>query len=378
MELEKYWPGSVWFTLTPAERPPCSRSRRRALNWSLRVLCSAAVAAPLTAQGTPQVPVIRPKPPVTQPVTPPVGDSTADPASSPDDNPPPGDWAPAMLDAILSSSNPAAAESLYDAAFAAGANLIPQLQLALKDDRTAEFAAQCLALDGGTQAMEILQTLVSDPRDLDLRRFYLGALGEYRDPAVTQLLLNAVAKSDQEPDRTVTEAAIWALTVRSDAALASQLRESETRIVDVVIRDDVDNAAQVIEARARYLASPEGRGAGASIDRAVRTYFIAALGREAASHQPAATAAPEGAKAEMRHLIFNPDRTRALAHVTFDDRAASENYDMVLQKQLGDWNVVSIWVGAEVEKAQPATTPQKAGPHAAKKPVSPSGGKPSQ
>lgn len=335
-----------------------------------------AAAAPLIAQGTPQVPVIRPKPPVTQRVTPPVSNSTADPASSPDDNPPPSDWAPAMLDAILSSSNATAAESLYDAAFAAGPDLIPQLQSALKDDRTAEFAAQCLALDGGTKAMEILQTLVSDPRDLDLRRFYLGALGEYRDPAVTQLLLNAVAKSDQEPDRTVTEAAIWALTVRSDAALASQLRQAETGILDVVIRDDVDNAAQVIEARARYLLSPESRSAGASIDRAVRAYFIGALGREAVPHQSAVTPAPVGPKAELRHLIFNPDRTRALAHVTFDDPAATANYDMVLQKQLGDWNVVSIWVGAEVEKAQPATTSPKAAPRAAKKPVSPTGGKP--
>ena len=300
------------------------------------------------------MPVIRPKPPLANPSTPPVSASTspANPEPSPDENVLPNDWAPALLDAILSSSNPNAAESLYDAAFAAGPSLVPRLQAALKDDRTAEFAAQCLALAGGAQAMEILRTLIADPRDLDLRRFYLGALGEYRDPAVTQLLLNAVSKSDQEPDRSVTEAAVWALTVRSDAALASQLRQAETKIVDVVIRDDVDNAAQVIEARAHYLASPEGRGAGASIDRAVRTYFIAALGRETGPNRSTGPVAPEEATAEVRHLVFNPDRTRALAHVTFDDPEGTANYDMVLGKQLGDWNVVSVWVGSEVVKPE--------------------------
>jgi hypothetical protein len=330
------------------------------------------LAAPLFAHQSPQVPVIRPKPPVTQPATPPASDS----ATSAEDQPAPSDWAPAMLDAIL-SSNPGAAESLYDAAFAAGLDLIPQLQAALKDDRTAEFAAQCLAFAGGTHAMEILQTLVSDPRDLDLRRFYLGALGEYRDPNVTQLLLNAVAKSDQEPDRTVTQAAVWALTVRSEPGLASQLREAETKILDVAIREDVDNAAQVIEERAHYLASPEGDRAGASIDQAVRTYFIAALLPPTPPTHASATPPPEQAKTEVRRLIFNPDKSRALAHVTFDDPAGTAEYDMVLQKQLGDWHVVSVWLGAEVDKEQPQE-PQRAAPAVARKPRAGAAHKPSQ
>ena len=319
---------------------------------------AAAVPQGVAAQSAPQVPVIRPKPPLSEPATPPANPSTvasSDPASTTDENPPAGDWAPALLDAILSSANPSAAESLYDAAFAAGPDLIPHLQTALKDDRTAEFAAQCLAFDGGPKAMEILRTLISDPRDLDLRRFYLGALGEYRDPAVTGLLLNAVAKSDHEPDRTVTEAAVWALTVRSDASLAAQLRQAETEILDIVIREDVDNAVGVIEARAHYLATSEGKNAGASIDRAVKSYFIAALTREpegrsaASGHTPAA---PPEATAEVRRLVFNPDKTRALAHVIFDDPEGTANYDMVLQKQLGDWNVVSVWVGSETDKPQ--------------------------
>jgi hypothetical protein len=289
-----------------------------------------------------------------------------------------------LLDAILSSANPSAAESLYDAAFAAGPDLIPQLQAALKDDRTAEFAAQCLAFAGGTKAMETLQTLVSDRRDLDLRRFYLGSLGEYRDPAVTQLLLNAVAKSDQEPDRTVTEAAVWALTVRSDAALAAQLRQAETKIVDVVIREQADNAAQVIEGRAHYLASPEGKASGSSVDQAVRAYFIAALRPETPSTRPAATSPPQGPTAEVRRLVFTPAKTRALAHVVFDDPEGTANYDIVLQKQLGDWNVVSVWLGAEVDKpagerTQPATPRNKTiDPSKAGKSPAGSSGKPAQ
>jgi len=339
------------------------------VNATLLLLC-LGVPAFLNAQGTPQVPVIRPKLPVPEPSAPPAGSppATTTTAETPaNDDQPPDDWAPALLDTILSSSNSSAAESLYDAAFAAGPDLIPQLQAALKDDRTAEFAAQCLAFDGGPKAMETLQTLVSDRRDLDLRRFYLGSLGEYRDPAITQLLLNAVAKSDQEPDRTVTEAAVWALSVRSDAALAAQLRQAETKLVDVVIREDVDNAAQVIEGRAHYLASAEGKGAGSSVDQAVRAYFIAALRPETASARRAGTAQPQGPTAEVRHLVFTPDKTRALAHVVFDDPEGTANYDMVLQKQLGDWNVVSVWLGTEVdkpaiEKSQPATPRNKVVP----------------
>jgi hypothetical protein len=202
-----------------------------------------------------------------------------------------------------------------------------------------------------------------------LRRFYLGALGEYRDPAVTQLLMNAVAKSDQEPDRTVTQAAVWALTIRSDPGLASDLRADETKILDAVIREDVDNAAEVIEARAHYLASPEGASAGGSIDRAVRTYFIAALLPSTPSSHASATKPAEQVKADVRRLIFNPDKTRALAHVTFDDPVGTANYDVVLQKQLGDWHVVSVWLGAEVDKEQPAEPAQRTARSVAKKPA---------
>src|SRR5438093_439316 len=80
-----------------------------------------------------------------------------------------------------------------------------------------------------------------------------------------------------EPDRTVTEAAIIALTVRSEASLLTELRQLRSKIKDVVLRDDLDNAVDVIEARARYLASPQGKNAGGSLEQAVRSYFTPAL-----------------------------------------------------------------------------------------------------
>lgn len=279
------------------------------------------------------------------------------------DTPLPGDWAPELLDGILSSNNPAAAEALYDAAFAAGPSLIPQLQAALKDDRTAEFAAQALAFAGGEKAERILETLITDPRNLDLRRFYLGSLGEYPAPELEQLLLNAVAKSDAEPDRTVTQAAIWALTVRSDTGLPGAIQSAELGIQDLVIRDELDNARQVIQFRLKYLASPEGQKAGGSLEQAVRAYFIGALQESApratkTAGVSRAASEPSSASVEVNHTVFSPDKTRALAHVTFDDPEASAGYDMVLQKQLGDWKVVSVWAGPQTEKSQaPKTEP---------------------
>ena len=288
----------------------------------------------------------------------------------------PGDWAPALLDAILSSPSPDAREALLDAAFAAGPPIVPHLAAALKDDRTAEFAAQSLAYIGGDQALAILSKLVKDPRDLNLRRFLYGALGEFQSPEATRGLLDALARADKEPDRTVTEAAILALTVRSDASLLPPLRQTEAKIKDVVIHDDLENAIEVIETRARYLASPEGKKEGVSVERAVRTYFYPALEPSPTAEEtskpklkdakPAKStpvkstaikpAPPKPAVTlEIQSLTFSPDKSRALAHVVFEDPTALANYDMVLQKQYGDWTIASVWLGAEAEKSQPET-----------------------
>jgi hypothetical protein len=268
------------------------------------------------------------------------------------------------LDGILSAPNAEAADSLLRAAFAAGPGIIPQLAAALKDDRTAEYAAQSLAFIGGEQALQILWKLQEDKRDLNLRRFYYGALAEYDAEQATQTLFEVINKSDSEPDRTVPEAAILALTVRTGPKLADLIREAEKKVNDVVIRDDLENALDVIQIRSKYMATPEGKKAGGSISAAVRTYFIPALlppppSRSGAEAHTAA-AKPE-AKVEIQNLTFSPDRQRALAAVTLEDPSAVARYDLVLQKRLGNWEVVSVWLGAETEKPG-ATPPSKPAP----------------
>ncbi len=273
----------------------------------------------------------------------------------------PGDWAPELLDAILSSPNPEAHDALYRAAFAAGRVLVPQLEAALKDDRTAEFAAQALAFIGGEKALEILWKLVRDPRDLNLKRFYYGALGEFDSPEAIQTLFDVIARSDAEPDRTVTEAAVLALTVRSDLKLVPRLREAAAKLQDVVIRDDLDNTLAVIESRAKYLASPEGKTAGGSVERAVQTYFHPALEPPPVTtpKSPAgrSAAAIPLVQVKIENLTLSPDKTRALARVAFEDPSARAEYDIVLQKQYGDWSIASVWLGSEVEKPAPTRAP---------------------
>ena len=268
----------------------------------------------------------------------------------------PGDWAAELLDAILSAPNAEASDSLFRATFAAGPSIVPQLAEALKDDRTAEYAAQALAFVGGEEAMQALWKLQDDKRDLNLRRFYYGALAEFDSEQATQTLFEVINKSDAEPDRTVTEAAILALTVRTDPKLPGVIRQAEKKLSDVVIRDDLENACDVIEIRSKYLATPEGKKTGGSIDAAVRTYFLPALEppppsptAAEAQHPPAK---PE-VKVEIQNLTFSPDRQRALAAVTLEDPSAVARYDLVLQKRFGNWTVVSVWLGAEAEKPAP-------------------------
>jgi len=294
-------------------------------------------------------------------------------AGAGEEQPLPGDWAPELLYGILSSPNEEAQDGLLRATFAAGPALIPQLTAALKDDRTAEYAAQSLAYIGGDQALPILWKLLSDPRDLNLRRFTYGALAEFDSPQATDILLDVISKSDDEPDRTVTEAAVIALTVRTDATLLPRLLALEKKLQDVVIRDDLDNARTVIEERAKYLASPEGKKSGGSIASAVRTYFIPALEPPPAPETGAASpprkgverkpAAPSQGKpqplvsVDVRNVTLSPDKNRALARVVFEDPTAMAYYDFVLQKRFGNWTLASVWLGPEVEKPGAAVAP---------------------
>jgi len=289
-------------------------------------------------------------------------------ADADQEQPLPGDWGPELLDGILSSPNEEAQFALLRATFAAGPAIIPQLTAALKDDRTAEYAAQSLAYIGSDQALPVLWKLLSDPRDLNLRRFTYGALAEFDSPQATDILFDVINKSDDEPDRTVTESAVIALTVRTDTTLLPRLLASEKKLQDVVIRDDLDNARAVIEERAKYLASPEGKKSGDSIESAVRTYFIPALEPPTAPETGAASAVkksvgkapptPTLAKprplinVDVRSVTLSPDKNRALARVVFEDPTAMAYYDFVLQKRFGDWTLASVWLGPEVEKKQ--------------------------
>ncbi len=293
---------------------------------------------------------------------------------------PPGDWAVELLDKLANSPNADARDALYRAVMAAGPDAIPQLETALKDDRTAEFAAQALAYIGGEKAMQDLWGLVSDPRDLNLRRIYYGALAEYDAPEVTQGLLEVIKRADEEPDRTVTEAAILALTVRSDPKVLAPLREIMSKVKDVVIRLDLENAIEVIARRAKYLASPQNKPGG-SVEEAVRTYFAPALESvpPPPTPSPAVPQRPSSktpvtkssarvtpppkplVNVHIQNLALSPDKTRALARVVFEDPEASAFYDIVLQKRYGDWNVASVWLGAEKEKfpTKPEPSEQK-------------------
>jgi hypothetical protein len=293
----------------------------------------------------------------------------APPTGAEPEQPLPGDWAPELLYGVLSSPNEEAQHALLRATFAAGPAIIPQLAEALKDDRTAEYAAQSLAFIGGEQALVLLWKLLTDPRDLNLRRFTYGMLAEYESPQAVDVLFDVINKSDAEPDRTVTETAVIALTVQTDTKLLPRLREAESKLQDVVIRDDLDNARAVIEARARYLASPEGKKAGGSVESAVRTYFIPALmvpsapeaplprsARTAAGKvtgPPARTISKPLVSVEIRNVTLSPDKNRALTRVVFEDPTATAYYDIVLQKRYGDWKIASVWLGPEVEKPQP-------------------------
>ena len=293
--------------------------------------------------------------------TPQASQTQAQPASSPcpasqedsgQDGYPPCEWAPVLLYGIISSHNPDAHEALLDAAFAAGPEIVPELKASLVDDRTAEFAAKSIAFIGGNQEIPILASLLKDKRDLDLRRFYYGALGEFNDPRAEQILLYALDQANQEDDRAVTEAAILALTVRSDASLIKPMQQAEAKMTDPVLQDDVENALDAIRVRVKYLTSPEGKQVGGSIAEAIRTYFIPAFLPQVPTSKAAKNAKPvmPNAKFEVDRLVLSPDKQRALAHVTFEDPVAIAAYDIILQKVSGNWTVSSVWLGPEREK----------------------------
>jgi hypothetical protein len=383
--LAAYWllPAGLW--LWAPARGAAEEASRPSLSTQTKPQAAPAEQGQATSQQA--------KPPAGQPSVP--ASSTESSADSEAEGLPPEDWAVELLDAIANGSNGDARDALLDAAFAAGPAILPQLQAGLKDDRTAEFAAQSLAYIGGGEALKTLAGLLDDRRDLDLRRFYFAALGEYKAADAGKILLYAVDHADSEPDRTVSEAAILALTVRADTSIIPRLEEAEKKTKDIVIHDDLDNAIAVIETRARFLASPAGAKSGGSVNDAVRTYFLPALepppaAEGAAASKPkaehasptAATGAPRkpehvrpksepapakpvkpetppGVKVDIQSLTLSPSKERALARVLFETPDAVAYYDLVLQKQGGNWNVASVWLDSEAERQPPKAEAKK-------------------
>jgi hypothetical protein len=286
-----------------------------------------------------------------------------------DEKPLPGDWAVALLDKIANSPNPEARDGLLRVAMAVGPAAIPMLEPALQDDRTAEFAAQALAFIGGEKALKLLYGLQTDKRDLNLRRFYYGALAEFEVPEANETLIEVIKKADSEPDRTVTETAIVALTVRSNPQVLPALREARKNLQDLVIQLDLESAIEVIERRTKQPATATQRSAG-SIESAVRNYFAPALDFPPEPETPPAvkrtptpgapakpaprpTPPPPAVNVHIENIAVSPDQSRALARAIFEDPTASAIYDIVLQKKFGEWTVASVWTGAQEEKSLP-------------------------
>ena len=55
---------------------------------------------------------------------------------------------------------------------------------------------------------------------------------------------------------------------------------------------------------------------------------------------------------DVAGIAYSPDRTRALAHVVFDNPSGTAYYDMVLQKQYGNWTLASVWLGYDYAAGQ--------------------------
>ena len=259
-----------------------------------------------------------------------------------------GTWAVILMDEILNAPNPAARDHLLRSGFAAGARIIPHLNKALADDRTAEFAAQLLAFYGNDRALSILQKLEMDSRDLALRRFFYGALGEFNTPNSREKLLQVVSQADSEQDVTVTETAILALTVASDPAVAGRLKELSSGIGSILIQDELLSAVEVMYIRAEYLERARKEFPdGFSVQQAVEGYFVGAgigigtTGRGPEGTRPGSELPP--VKLHIENLTFSPNQLRVLARVRLEDPEGSASYDLVLQQRLGSWEAASVW-----------------------------------
>src|SRR5580658_1520798 len=124
-----------WVNASPCERRADASAVRRDTGYLLLLgACFLLATSAFAQQKTTATPA---KPRAAHP---PQADQPA--AAADDDKPLPGDWGPSLLYGVLSSPNEEAQYTLLRATFAAGPAVIPELVEALKDDRTAEYAAQ--------------------------------------------------------------------------------------------------------------------------------------------------------------------------------------------------------------------------------------------
>ena len=257
-----------------------------------------------------------------------------------------GGWAVVLLDEILNVPNHSARYHLLRAGFAAGPLIFPHLEKALKDDRTAEFSAKLLAFMGSSRALRTLQSLVDDPRDLSLKRFFYGSIGEFNSPRTRRILLDVIRQADQELDPTVTEMAILALTVLADPSLIPFLKEAQDHTADPVIRDDIGNAIEVIQFRVSHLEKVRRESSnGLTLKQAVEAYFVADLLEDNSLEQEREVAEADSSpfKIEIEDLTFTPNASRALARVRLHNPVAAAVYELVLQKRGSSWSVASAW-----------------------------------
>ena len=152
----------------------------------------------------------------------------------------------------------------------------------------------------------MLWRLLSDPRDLNLRRFTYGALAEFDSPQATDILFDAINKSDNEPDRTVTESAVIALTVRTKPLCRACLPRKKNFRTSSSATTWTTPGKSLKSGPSTWL--PQGKHSGGSIESAVRTYFIPALEPQSASAAPGRIARPECCWKKSRPRTRLPDR----------------------------------------------------------------------
>ena len=82
-------------------------------------------------------------------------------------------------------------------------------------------------------------------------------------------------------------------------------------------------------------------------ERSLHVRLVLDLTKKSGAKPRTAPPADPPVNVKISHLTFSPDHARALARVEFEIPSAIARYDMVLQKQAGNWRLASVWLGEE-------------------------------